>query len=400
MSDLLAQAAARFGALPFLISDDTTFTFAEVEAAVEELARSLAPRRNIAFTPAIAIVSVIEILATIRAESRSVLIPPSWPVDLAAQCIPTGEADTPEVIVFTSGSAGRPKAVRLSEKNWQAAGVSSTNFYGFGPEGRWLLVLPLFHVSGLSIIFRALVSGGAALLSPRLEPEALDEADFASLVPAQLRDAVEKRSKPPRAEVVVGGGALPSELVARAQGWTIHRTYGMSETAAVVASGPPQTEWMTALPGVDISVADQGLLQIRGAQVSPGYADDSERGPNDWFVTSDFGKVQGDQVAVTGRADRMINTGGEKVDPAEVESLLLSHPEVADVYVFGQPDERWGEAVAVVYTGSAAPNDLAELVSEHLGPHARPRRIERVDEIPRTELGKANPSFLRKNPRD
>lgn len=400
MSDLLAQAAARFGSLPFLISADSTLTFAEAEAAVDERAKELPARQNIAFTPAIAIESVIEILATIRAESRSVLIPPSWPVELAAQRIPTGEAETPEVIVFTSGTAGRPKAVRLSETNWEAAGISSTNFYGFGPERRWLLVLPLFHVSGLSIIFRALVSGGTALLSPQLEPPALDQADFASLVPAQLRAAVEQRAKPPRAEIVVGGGPLPSELAVQVRDWMIHRSYGMTETAAVVASGSPETEWMTVLPGVEISVTDQGLLQIRGPQVSPGYAGDPERGSDDWFVTFDLGKVQGDQVAVTGRADRMINTGGEKVDPAEIESLLLSRPDVVDVYVFGQPDERWGEAVAIVYTGSAAPDELTAVIAARLGPHARPRRIEQVDEIPRNELGKANPSFLRKNARD
>jgi len=385
VSELLAQAAARFGALPFLISDDSVLTFAMVEDAVAARSRGLPAGRNLAYTPTIGSESVIEILAILRAGSRVVLIPSTWPDQLVAQRLSAIDS-TPseEMIVFTSGTAGEPKAVRLAEKNWAAAGISSSSFYGFGPDRRWLLVLPLFHVSGLAIVFRALVTGGTALLSPRLDPAELDQADFASLVPAQLRAALEVRDRRPGAEIVVGGGVLPAELVEQAAaGWTIHRSYGMTETAAVVASGSPETEWMTALPGVEMSVTDRGLIQIRGPQVSPGYAGGPERGPNDWFVTSDLGEVRGDQVAVSGRADRTINSGGEKIDPVAIETLLLGHPQVTDVFVFGQPDERWGEAVAVIYQGSAAPDELIALVTTRLGSLARPRRIERVESIPK-----------------
>ena len=390
MSDLLAQAADRFSRLVFLDDGESKLSFSDAERMVEARARNLPSGERIGIRPSIALSSVIEILAITRAKSQAVLIPLSWPVDLGEQRLAAfPETAGPETVVFTSGSAGAPKAVRLTESNWSAAGENSSRFFGFEAGRRWLLVLPLFHVGGLAIVFRSLCSGGCALLAPRLTDHILDEVDFASLVPAQLDRVVERRP-PARAAILIGGGFLREGLTDKAKGWTLHRTYGMTETAAVVASGPAESEWMKTLPGLEIKEGDDGRLLVRGAQVSSGYVGEADRSPGDFLRTADLGKVRGDEIALLGRADRVINTGGEKVDPATIERLLESFPGVIEVAAFGVPDEDWGEVVAVVYVGSALADDLVALIERRLGPISRPRFIRRVESLPRNALGKVD----------
>ena len=388
MSDLLARAAGQFADHPFLISGDAAVTFAEAEIAVRQRALQLRPQEALPVRPKIDISSVIEILAILRARSQAVLVPPSWPADLAQRRLQIAGKALAETIVFTSGTSGTPKPVRLDESNWTAAASGSAEFYRFGPGRCWLLVLPLHHVGGLSIIFRALWSGGAALLAPRPEPGLLVQSDFASLVPTQLAQLLEMRPDPVRCQVLIGGASLSADLVERAQGWTLHRTYGMTETAAVIASGPPDSSWMTVLPAVEIGATGEGVLRVRGLQVSRGYAGDAERTPGDWFVTSDKGRVEGDRVIVTGRSDRIINSGGEKIDPTEIEGVLSRVVGVEEAAAFGLPDERWGQTVAVVFVGSATPEEVVDAISKKLGPIARPRRVIRVDSLPRNELEK------------
>lgn len=357
---------------------------------MRQRALELPTQAAIEVRPGVDISSVIEILAILWVKSQAVLVPPSWPAELAERRVPTVDNVGAETIVFTSGTSGTPKAVRLDESNWTAAALASTAFYGFGPSQSWLLVLPLHHVSGLAIIFRALVSGGAALLAPRANPEVLSQADFASLVPTQLAKVLELRSRPPRTEILIGGASLSADLVERAADWKLHRTYGMTETAAVVASGSSESNWMTVLPGLEVDANDKGLLLIRGRQVSRGYAGAVERAPADWFVTSDYGRVEDNRVIVTGRSDRVINSGGEKIDPTEIEEVLGRVVGVKEAAAFGLPDDRWGEAVFVVFVGSATAEQLVEAIRNGLGRFALPRQILRVDRLPRNELGKVD----------
>jgi O-succinylbenzoic acid--CoA ligase len=189
---------------------------------------------------------------------------------------------------------------------------------------------------------------------------------------------------------LIGGGQLPPELTLRAKNWHVDRTYGMTETAAVIASGPAERDWMEVLSGIEISAGQSGRLSVRGEQVSVGYVGGPDRSPRDWLETSDIGEVHDGQVRVLGRADRAIISGGEKVDPVEVETLLLDHPGVSDAVVFGLADEEWGEIVALAYTGTASPGDVANWVADRLGQFARPRRIQKLASIPRSELGKVD----------
>jgi O-succinylbenzoic acid--CoA ligase len=394
VSELLSAAASRFSDLPFLIEGDERLTFSEAEAVVSSRARLLTPQRLTAVRPDISIESTVEILAALRADCRTVLLPRSWPLELAEQRLRMMKEGDAETVVFSSGSSAAPKAVRLTEANWRAAGSSSAGIYGFGPGKSWLVVLPIFHVGGLAVIFRSLVAGGAALLAPSPSPDLLDEADIASLVPTQLARLIDQRD-PPETSILIGGGSLDRSLVQRAEGWNLHRTYGMTETAGVVASGSPANDWMTALPGVEISETSDGRLQIRGPQVSPGNADAAEREWDGWLVTDDLGEVRGRDVIVRGRADRIINSGGEKIDPAEIEGVVAGYPGVTEAVVFGSPDEHWGEAVTLVYAGLADADDVVEHVERRLGKLARPRRVEKVAALPRNDLGKVDMTLVK-----
>jgi O-succinylbenzoic acid--CoA ligase len=129
--------------------------------------------------------------------------------------------------------------------------------------------------------------------------------------------------------------------------------------------------------------------------VSPGYVGQPERRSWEWLTTADLGRVHSDgSLEVLGRADRIINSGGVKVDPAAVEGIIRAQPGIEDVVVFAIPDPDWGELVAAAFVGSRDSNELQAVVAQELGREAVPRRIRRVSDLPRTELGKVDTPAL------
>jgi O-succinylbenzoic acid--CoA ligase len=377
MSDLLSRAAESFGLAPFIHDGDRTLTFAEAEESVR--ARG---ERTPVVAPALDADSILEVLAAMRT-GGAVLVGPKWPQSLISDRLSALPADRlTGTVVFTSGSSGAAKAVHLLESNWEAAGTTSSAFFGFGVGQCWLLALPLHHVGGLSIVFRALCSGGTVLISPDMT--GLERADFASLVPTQMSRLANPGGV--RA-LVIGGGPIPADLADRARGWPVVRTYGMTETAAVAASAPLDDGLgsLYPLPGVRFRERG-GVLEVRGPQVSPGYAGNPRRNP--WFTTSDRGTVREDgSIEVFGRVDRVINSGGEKIDAAAVEDALAAAG-AGEVAVAGLADSEWGEIVVAVYTGDVGVAELRQAVRDSLGPEAVPRRLLRLEALPRTDLGK------------
>ncbi len=350
------------------------------------MARLAAP--NPVIGPAISGTWVLAILAALRSDVGCLLIDPNWPGPQRQERV-EGAGVPVGTTLFTSGSSGIPKAVSLSEANWQAAAASSSEFFDFGPGRSWLLALPLYHVSGLSIIFRSLWSGGSVLISPDLSR--LADADLASLVSTQLLRVLSQSPGNLRS-VLVGGGRVPTERL-QAHSWPLVQTYGMTETAAAVASAPPDNGLgpMFPLPGVELATSSDGRLRIRSDQIAA-----SVRGEDGWLQTNDFGTVASDgSVSVTGRADRMITSGGEKIDPDAIAEVLAAVPEIGEVAVLGVPDPDWDEAVGVAYTGSAPPGVMARAVIDAFGSRWQPRRFLQVDGIPRTSLGKPDYPTLR-----
>ena len=322
-------------------------------------------------------------------------------------------------VVMTSGSSGSGRPVVLTGANVAASAAASQARLGNGPGDRWLGVLPLHHVGGLSVLWRSAREGGTVVLEERFSAGraaallAGGSIAFASLVPTMLCRVLEEHPGPfPGVRgVLVGGGPADPALLARARraGLPVLATYGMTETASQVATEIPAEAGSRPgsagrlLEGFEVRAVDEdgrvlppgeaGRLEVRGPAVSPGYLGQPERGPGEWLRTGDLGFLDGDgHLFVLGRADDVIITGGEKVHPGAVEAVLREHPLVADARVFGEEDPEWGQRVvaevAPVAGASLDPQELAAHARSRLAGHQVPRRWRLVEEIRRSEMGK------------
>jgi O-succinylbenzoic acid--CoA ligase len=345
--------------------------------------------------PGLDVASVVELLAVPMTGATTVVVAPGRPDTDSLIDQALSDRRPAHTILFTSGSSGEPKGVRLSSANWEAAARSSVDHLGHGLGQRWLCVLPLHHVGGLSIIYRALFSGGAVVLEsdPDIAARWLDRVEWASLVPTQLYRILSKRTdsftSSPR--VLLGGGPADSVLVERglAAGLEVLGTFGMTETTSQIATAQRPGGPLMPLPGVDIEVDDTSRIQVRGATVMLGYVGEEELYGE--FLTSDRGRIHSDgSLQVLGRADRVIITGGEKVDPSSVESLVAGQRGVSEVAVLGIPDPEWGERVVAIFVGDAHPAELAAALRPSLPAYAIPKQWVRVEALPRTDLGKVD----------
>jgi len=307
------------------------------------------------------------------------------------------------VVVATSGSTGRPKAVELSAAALITSATASLRRIGARPGQRWLCCLPVFHVSGLGVLIRSLVAGTDPVFAATISPEVVTASgcDFASLVPTQLRRLLDAGTGPGPLETVLVGGAAAAEPLlaeARAAGWHLVTTYGMSETSGgCVYDHVP-------LDDVQVRLTD-GLVEIAGPTMFSGYLGEPELTAavlsDGWFRTADLGAWRPDgTLAIRGRVDDVINTGGEKVVPGEVESVLGTAPGVADVVVVGLPDREWGEAVTavVIPADPGNPPDLARLrsdVRQVLSARAAPSKVIVVPQFPLLPSGKPDRAALK-----
>lgn len=321
-----------------------------------------------------------------------------------------------ELIIATSGSSGEHKWVMLSGENLAASVAASYARLALQQGDVWLDCLPLHHIGGMSILYRCAVARATVLLHEGFDARRVwdDLVDYRvthiSLVPAMLARLLDLAHGAPPPDTLkyalVGGGALSGVLAlrARAAGWPLCVSYGMSETASQLATLSPLPEnWTpgcvgTPLPGFEVRIAapDEagvGVIQVRGAAVMAGYAHPSHEygsGLQDgWLTTGDLGRLDGSgQLYVLGRRDDMLVSGGVNVHPSEVEALLLRFPGVRDVALTALPDEAWGDRLVALVVGDAELEPLAVWCRENMASALRPRIMRRVAALPRNALGK------------
>jgi O-succinylbenzoic acid--CoA ligase len=430
--DWLRSSARRFPGLPALVCGDRVTSYAELEAAADDVAATLAavgvgggdrvafwaegtpaavaavwgiPRAGAAAVPLGTRLLPIEAMALTRAVGVRALWGPGPDLDLPRPVgghgwPATGGGGPPNpgarFVIMTSGTSGRGRPVILTGANVAASAGASRARLGNGPGDRWLCPLPLHHVGGLSVLWRSAREGGTVVLEERFGAAgtagllASGSIAFASLVPTMLRRVLDHHPGPfpGLRAVLVGGGPADRALLARAReaGLPALATYGMTETASQVTTevlaeaGVRPGSAGRPLDGFEIRVVDpagrvlppgeEGRLQVRGPAVSPGYLGEPERPTGAWFATGDLGRldVEG-YLYVAGRADDVIITGGEKVHPAAVEAVLREYPLVADARVFGEDDPEWGQRVVA----EVAPVPGARLEPAALAAHARAR---------------------------
>ncbi len=317
---------------------------------------------------------------------------PGVPADVAA-------------VIATSGSTGEPKGAQLAAGALLHSARASLDRIGARAGERWLCPLPTSHVAGLGILVRSLVGGTTPVVVERL-PDGLDLATsgcaHASLVPTQLRRLLAAGADLAGfGTILLGGAAAPPGLLAaaRAARARVVTTYGMSETCGgCVYDGVP-------LEGVSVRTGAGGRIEITGPVLFSGYRlrpDLTGQAMADgWLVTSDVGAVEAGRLAVHGRADEMINTGGEKVAPGQVAAALELCPGVREAVVIGEPDPEWGERVTaiVVPDDPAHPPALAQLraaVAQRMPHYAAPRALVLVAGLPLLPSGKPDLASVRR----
>ena len=330
-----------------------------------------------------------------------------------------------QALLYTSGTTGEPKGALLGADALRASAAASARHLGSFARGCWLACLPLFHVGGLAILLRAARDATRVRLHERFDPaavsHALDRADVTavSLVPTMLGRLLEERAGRPAPRslrcVLLGGGPAAAALIEQAQklGYPLAPTYGLTEAASQVATGLPRPgadplrAGLEPLPGTSLRIVrddgqlaapgEAGEIQVKGRTLMLGYwgrpAETAQAFDGGWLRTGDVGSLdeQGRLFVLDRRSD-LIVSGGENVYPAEIESLLCEHPEVAEAGVRGVPDAEFGQRpVAWLVPRHTSLPDAAELerfCRERLAGYKVPVRFHAASALPRSASGK------------
>ena len=336
------------------------------------------------------------------------------------------DAPTPDDVAlfsYTSGTTGRPKCVPLTHANvlWSSRNIAA--HYDLNSVDGSLLVLPLFHDHGLiGVALSTLASGGSVIVPPRFSASDFwklfreHRATWYSAVPTihQVLLATADRDDAPHSGprfIRSCSAELAPTILTKLEnrfGAPVLEAYGMTEASHQVATNPlPPLSHKpgTVGPGTGISIIDKsgrhlapntpGEVVVRGPNVMRGYRNNPEADSaafiNGWFRTGDIGAIDDDgYLALTGRIKDLINRGGEKISPVEIEAVLLAHPAVAEAAVFGVPDPKYVEEVsaAVVLRGCTTVQELQTYCRSRLADFKVPRLIHFVSTIPRNAMGK------------
>jgi O-succinylbenzoic acid--CoA ligase len=347
----------------------------------------------------------------------------------------TWDPEETALILFTSGTTDRPKAVRLTHRNLVASATASGFRLGIDRADRWHCCLPVNHMGGLAPIVRSTLYGTTTVLEPGFDASrttdllAEHEATGISLVPTMLQRCIDGGWEPHDALrfVLLGGAPASRDLLEASEraGVPVYPTYGTTETASQIATATPSAAvahpGTVGLPLVTASVTiidpetgepadagDVGQIVVDGPVVTPGYLDaeafESVVGPHG-FHTGDLGsRDESGRLRIHGRLDDAIRTGGETVQPASVVDALSEHPAVADAAVVGLPDPEWGEQVAslVVPENGTSVEGAAvrRFAQERLAPYEVPKLVGVADELPRTASGTVDREAVRERLHD
>jgi acyl-CoA synthetase (AMP-forming)/AMP-acid ligase II len=359
---------------------------------------------------------------TLEMDARGVVTIAGAPSGKTASA-PTG--DDTALVLHTSGSTGRPKRVPILHRNLAASTANIVAHYGLTPRDVSLCVMPLFHVHGLvASTLSTLQSGGTVAVPNKFNPLSFwrtvrdSGATWYSAVPTihnlLLARATERPAGCEGLRFIRScSAALPAEMMAKMEqlfGAPVLEAYGMTEASHQMASNPqpPQPRKPGSVgpgTGVKIGIMDddgkllaageRGEVVIQGPNVVSQYENNPEANAksftNGWFRTGDQGFLDTERyLTLTGRLKELINRGGEKIGPREIDEVLLAHPAVAEAVAFGVPHRTWGEevAAAVVLREPVSEAAILAFCKERLADFKMPKKLYVVDAIPRTATGK------------
>jgi acyl-CoA synthetase (AMP-forming)/AMP-acid ligase II len=362
---------------------------------------------------------------------ESVLEPPARAGGQGAEVSAAPDGDGVAVIIYTSGTTAEPKAAILRHRHLLAYLFNTLDF-GSADEGDTTLVaVPPYHIAGLTNLLSNLYTGRRIVYLDAFDPanwlatvrrEGVTHAMIVPTMLARIVNAVEgdDAETPSLRSLAYGGARTPRQVLERAlrvfpdTGFV--NAYGLTETASSIAVLGPEDhrEAMASadpavhdrlgsvgrsLPGIDLEIrtsegqpvgpGEQGLVFVRGDQISGEYGGRSVLDEQGWFATRDLGRLDaGGYLFIEGRADDTIIRGGENIAPAEIEDVLLAHPGVTEAAVVGVPDAEWGQRLVAVVVGEGQPAEMQDWVRQRLRSSKTPDSVVFRSELPRTETGK------------
>ena len=308
----------------------------------------------------------------------------------------------PATIVFTSGSQGKPKAVVHTAANHIFSALGSAHNIPLCSDDTWMIALPLYHVSGLSIIFRTMCYGACSLITSKVsfrnktapEVRLLDQSTHLSLVETQFQRLFQMSevdlSYPSKKAILIGGSSLSSNLLQLAlkAGIPVCGSYGCTEMGSQISTtslrNPKETFRTTGkvLPFRKVKIDSSGEILLGGATLCAGYihGDNWKKITNNqgFFASGDIGKFCNSELKIIGRKDALFICGGENIQPEEIELVLKAHPDILEAICVPVPDTEYGKkpvAFISVKNNLMIPDNLNDHLQFHLAKYKHPKKI-------------------------
>ena len=325
-------------------------------------------------------------------------------------------------IMYTSGTSGYPKAVRQTYGNHWWSAVGSMLNLGLHENDRWLCTMPLFHISGLSILLRSVIYGMTVILHKQFNEKLVNEhirryeVTIMSVVTTMLNRMLAQlgdEDYPVSLRcLLLGGGPAPLSILesCKKKAIPVFQTYGMTETSSQIVTLSPEysleklgsagkvlfpSQLKIIVEGREAGVREIGEILVKGPNVTSGYVNRPEETSkaflDGWLKTGDIGYLDEDGfLYVVDRRSDLIISGGENIYPAEIEAVLMKHPSIFEAGVAGADDAIWGQVPVafVVLNDSADEDELIGYCRRYLAGYKVPKEIYFVDELPRNSSNK------------
>ncbi|EKQ52293.1 MULTISPECIES: o-succinylbenzoate--CoA ligase [unclassified Clostridium] len=315
------------------------------------------------------------------------------------------------VIMNTSATTGKFKSVPLRWKQFYSHVKASQKSLGVTKEDNWLVILPMYHISGLTILMRSLYNGTQLTILEKFNEEQVIELiesgniNMLSIVPTMLNRIIDRIGKHKLRVVLLGGEFIPKALVDKSilRSIPIYKTYGMTETTSQsttfsVLEHPEKIDSVgLPLENVEISIKNSdekgvGEVYIKSPMLMDGYI--GQENVYGYLNTKDIGYIDNDGfLFILDRCKNIIISGGENIYPKEIENILYNHSKVKECAVVGKKDEKWGQIPVLYIVSFLKKDEILEYLSNKLAKYKLPKEITYLDELPKNAVGK----ILKKN---